>query len=74
MAEAGLDAMLAERHELSMEEYDRVLEAQATVRAGQRNQKLGDLGLGALQAEQFAGRGLLVLDGVTNYHRDYRWS
>ncbi len=74
VAEAGLDAMLAARRELSIEEYDSVLQAQASIRAGQRNQKIGDLGLGALYAEQFAGQGLLVTDGVTNYHREYRWS
>ena len=64
VAEVGLDAMLADRRELSIEEYDHVLEAQATIRWGQRNQKVGDVGLGALYAEQFAGQGLLVLDGV----------
>jgi polyketide biosynthesis 3-hydroxy-3-methylglutaryl-CoA synthase-like enzyme PksG len=66
---------LASRHALSMEEYDRVIEANLSWRFGLHDRQMDTTPFADLYAGQFDGRGLLVLRGAAaNYQRQYAWS
>ena len=74
----ALAERLRERYDLTMEEYDRLLDLNASWTFGTRDREMeremenGPLApLAPLYASHFAGRGLLVLDGIRNYHREY---
>jgi len=65
-----LARQLDERHRLSMPEYERLLEMHKRLPFGTQNGEPDGAGFEQL----FAGRGLLVLDRIRGYHREYRWS
>jgi polyketide biosynthesis 3-hydroxy-3-methylglutaryl-CoA synthase-like enzyme PksG len=70
----GLDAALASRHALTMAEYEAVAARTRDGMIGARTAHIDATGFAPVWDSQFAGRGLLVLDGIENYHRTYRWS
>ncbi|HEY2322104.1 MAG TPA: hydroxymethylglutaryl-CoA synthase [Thermoanaerobaculia bacterium] len=70
IAAQQLGRQLDERHRLSMAEYERLLDTHKLLPFGTQNGEPDDAGF----EEHFAGRGLLVLDRIRGYHREYRWS
>lgn len=69
----NMDGRLDERARISVDEYEtneRSREVTAVARDGRPLQE----GRGALYDRQYAGRGLLVLEQIDNYHRTYTWS
>jgi len=70
----GIGAALAGRHQLGMDEFEQVLDACDRWGFGVRQQTVERGPFERIYEEQFARRGLLVLTGVDNYHREYAWS
>jgi polyketide biosynthesis 3-hydroxy-3-methylglutaryl-CoA synthase-like enzyme PksG len=69
-----LTETLASRHPLSMAEYDDLLDQNAEWTFGIQERRMDRTRFASLYQEQFANQGLLVLDGIRNYHREYVWS
>jgi polyketide biosynthesis 3-hydroxy-3-methylglutaryl-CoA synthase-like enzyme PksG len=70
VAALGLEAQLDARYQLTLPEYDELLELQRRLPFGVRD---------AVPATgrwepQVAGSGLLVLERIKDYHREYRWA
>jgi polyketide biosynthesis 3-hydroxy-3-methylglutaryl-CoA synthase-like enzyme PksG len=65
---------LESRHQLSMPEYEAALDAAAAWGFGVKDQDVDLTPYADLYRDHFAGRGLLVLQRVKNYHREYGWS
>ncbi|NHZ81422.1 3-hydroxy-3-methylglutaryl-ACP synthase [Massilia sp. CCM 8695] len=70
IARLDIGAHLDARHALSMAEYERLLETQQRLRFGVRDAEPESLDWERLMR----GRGLLVLDRIKDYHREYRWA
>ena len=74
LATLGKKAALANRVELDMETYDSVLDQSLEWSFGLRD-KTADLSAYAdLYERTMAGSGLLVLQQLKDYHREYRWA
>ncbi|MCC5024686.1 MAG: hydroxymethylglutaryl-CoA synthase family protein [Candidatus Synoicihabitans palmerolidicus] len=71
---AALSAALADRYVLSMPEYEQLLDAGLDWVFGVKDQEVDLAPYRNLYDQTLAGRGLLVLKGVRNYHREYDWS
>jgi polyketide biosynthesis 3-hydroxy-3-methylglutaryl-CoA synthase-like enzyme PksG len=67
-----LGRQLDRRHELSMDEYERVLQNNHLVKFGTRDVEL-DAGL-LPQARHAHGAGTLFLTGIEGFHRRYAWT
>lgn len=65
---------LEERRVLSMEEYESISDSSAGRMCGVRDNKFNVSSYDGIYHECFAGRGLLVLDEIRNFHRKYTWS
>lgn len=65
---------LANRHELSMAEYDHLLDSNDQWLFGIQDKTVEMNGYAGIYDRQFAGRGLLVLNKVEGFHRIYEWS
>lgn len=65
---------LAERYALTMEEYEAVSDCSADRICGVRDKKFDVSNYDGIYKECFAGRGLLMLDEIRNFHRKYAWS
>ena len=65
---------LSRRRALSIAEYETILEDTARWGFGVREGRVDPAPYADIYAEQFEGRGKLVLKGVSNYHREYDWS
>lgn len=74
LAPLALGQRIAERAELDMPEYDRILDLNASWPFGRKDGVVDPAPFAALYARQFEGRGLLVLRGIRDYHREYGWS
>jgi 3-hydroxy-3-methylglutaryl CoA synthase len=73
VAAHGLADHLAARRAVSTTDYERIV--LDTERGLTQSQFTPDTALtGTLYDDAYAGRGLLVLDAVTDYYRSYRWS
>ncbi|SFJ92592.1 hydroxymethylglutaryl-CoA synthase family protein [Thermoflavimicrobium dichotomicum] len=67
-----IEKQLNERYQLTMDEYDELLRGSSAVKFGTRNIKLDfDLLPGVLASSQ--GKGLLFLEEIREFHREYRW-
>jgi polyketide biosynthesis 3-hydroxy-3-methylglutaryl-CoA synthase-like enzyme PksG len=73
-ASASLSQQLASRYNLSMAEYDRILDQAGAMPFGIQDLEVDLSAYRRIYDTQFAGQGLLVLEGIRNYHREYRWS
>ncbi len=71
IASRQLGAQLDARRPLTMPEYEAVLAAHQAMPFGVRD---ADVALTSQYNECFAGRGLLTLQRIRNYHREYAWS
>lgn len=65
---------LARRHQLSMAEYDPLINLNVEAIFGVRDQVMDVEPYAAIYEKQFQGQGLLVLKAVENFHRVYGWS
>ncbi|MFD4987444.1 hydroxymethylglutaryl-CoA synthase family protein [Streptomyces sp. NPDC058374] len=74
LAERRTAAAIAERHPLTMDEYELLSDLGLHRMAGIQDHQYDVAPYAQLYARQFEGRGLLVLDRVENFHRRYRWS
>jgi len=70
VAALGLAAQLDARYQLTVQEYDELLELQRRLPFGTRD---GAPASGRWES-QVAGSGLLVLERIKDYHREYRWA
>ncbi len=73
-AALGLDQALAQRYTLELAEYERLLELNSRFGFGVRDQEVDASSFGEIYERQLAGRGLLVLKGISGYHREYAFS
>ncbi|HEX6565743.1 MAG TPA: hydroxymethylglutaryl-CoA synthase [Chthoniobacterales bacterium] len=69
-----LQSRLAERYELSMKEYDALLELNNEWTFGIKDRDSDTDSYHDIYQEVMKGRGLLVLTRIRNYHREYDWS
>jgi polyketide biosynthesis 3-hydroxy-3-methylglutaryl-CoA synthase-like enzyme PksG len=65
---------IAQRLELDMQRYDELLTLGEAWRFGTVDREMALHGFEDVYEQQFAGRGLLVLERIEGYHRKYRWS
>ena len=68
-----IDGALAQRRELSIPEYETLLVAERQSLFGQREAWVEPGAFEPILASHFAGTGRLILDGIINYQRRYRW-
>lgn len=69
----GIERELDERHRLSMNEYERLLEGSVAVKFGTRNVKVDQEILPGV-LDSCAGKQRLCLDEIREFHRRYRWT
>jgi polyketide biosynthesis 3-hydroxy-3-methylglutaryl-CoA synthase-like enzyme PksG len=65
---------LNRRYELSVQEYDRLLDLGLEWMFGTKDKEADTSSYQEIYDRSIAGRGLLVLKKVANYHREYQWS
>ncbi len=70
--EFGIGRQLDERYRLSMDEYEELLLNSSAVKFGTRNVKLEFNKTPGIM-ESFNGKQRIVLDGIREFHREYRW-
>lgn len=71
LREQSIGDMLDSRHELSMEEYDSILEDSNALRFGTRNLELSADFIP--QARESLNREVLFLKRIKEFHREYEW-
>ncbi|MGN9788213.1 hydroxymethylglutaryl-CoA synthase family protein [Nonomuraea sp. ZG12] len=71
---SGIAQALDDRHEITVKEMDALTELSADRAFGVRDAVLDPKPYGDLYEDAFGGRGLLVLDRIADFHREYRWS
>jgi polyketide biosynthesis 3-hydroxy-3-methylglutaryl-CoA synthase-like enzyme PksG len=74
LAQHAIGAAIADRHELSMAEYELLSDLSVDRMAGIQDHRYDIAAYEAIYKSQFDGQGLLVLDRIENFHRKYRWS
>jgi len=67
-------AQLDGRAVLDIETYDRLVDANEEWGFGTHNKVMEFEGFGDLYRRRFEGESLLVLDRISNFHREYKWS
>jgi polyketide biosynthesis 3-hydroxy-3-methylglutaryl-CoA synthase-like enzyme PksG len=70
----GIAAAVAARYPLTMPEYEVVSDLSLHRMCGVQDHKYEVAPYARAYAEALDGQGLLVLDRVVDYHREYRWS
>ncbi|NUR28321.1 MAG: hydroxymethylglutaryl-CoA synthase family protein [Catenulispora sp.] len=70
----GIQAALDDRYPLTVPEYDKLTADGAARGFGTKDAVFDPAGYGAVYRSHFEGRGLLVLDRIRGYHREYRWT
>lgn len=74
LAKMKIQEQLSRRYELSMEEYDQILDLDMEWMFGVRDKVVDIAPFAHIYDHYFAGRGLLVLKQVSDYHREYVFS
>lgn len=74
LAALQLGAAIETRRPLTMAEYELISDLSLERMAGMKDMAFDTARYRAAYDDCLAGRGLLVLDRVTNFHRRYRWS
>lgn len=67
-------ANLSARYELSMDEYERLIELNRRLMFGGERVEVDHHAFADIYRSHYAGRRLLVLDHIDAYHRIYRWT
>jgi polyketide biosynthesis 3-hydroxy-3-methylglutaryl-CoA synthase-like enzyme PksG len=57
-----------------MDEYELVSDMSVDRMGGLKDKVFDPAPYNAVYSEGFASRGLLVLDRISNFHREYKWS
>jgi polyketide biosynthesis 3-hydroxy-3-methylglutaryl-CoA synthase-like enzyme PksG len=70
----GLPTRLAERYALSMAEYEDLIVLNRSALFGVQDAVMDERRFAEVYHSHFAGRGLLMLDQIVNFQRQYRWS
>lgn len=70
----GIKENLDRRYLLDINEYDNLLDLNMAWIFGIRNKKVDIAPYEHIYEQFFKGKGLLVLKGVTEFHREYTWS
>jgi len=70
----ALPSRLAERYSLRMAEYEDLIVLNRSALFGVQNAVMDERRFADLYQSHFAGRGLLVLERIVNFQRQYRWS
>jgi polyketide biosynthesis 3-hydroxy-3-methylglutaryl-CoA synthase-like enzyme PksG len=70
----GSKTSLENRYELTMPEYDSLLELGLEWGFGIKNKKVNTSPFQQIYERTIAGQGLLMLKQITDYHREYYWS
>jgi polyketide biosynthesis 3-hydroxy-3-methylglutaryl-CoA synthase-like enzyme PksG len=70
----GLAAAIESRHALAWDDYELLCDLSAGRMAGVRDQKFDPGPYEDVYRACLDGRGLLVLDRISAFHREYRWS
>lgn len=65
---------LANRYSLNMKEYDRLLDLNMEWLFGIKDKVVDRTNFATIYEKQLAGKGLLTLKEIKNYHRKYEWS
>lgn len=73
-ARPGIAAALDGRRELTVAEYDRLTAVGGARGFGTRDAVFDPGDYGPVYGSHFEGRGLLVLDRIRDFHREYRWT
>jgi len=74
LAKVGIGAAIDRRYALSMKEYELVSDMSVDRMGGVKDKVFDAAPYNAIYNEGFASRGLLVLDRINNFHREYKWS
>lgn len=74
LSKMAIGVALANRYQLSMTEYDALLDYNIEWLFGIKDKVLEHAGFASIYEKQLAGKGLLVLKAINNYHREYEWS
>jgi polyketide biosynthesis 3-hydroxy-3-methylglutaryl-CoA synthase-like enzyme PksG len=74
LTEYNLESSLTDRYALSMKEYDMLLDISMDWPFGTKTKRVDLSSYQSIYHQTLAGRGLLVLDEIADYHRIYRWS
>ena len=74
LSEMGIAAALNNRHSLTMEEYDHILDVQATWLFGTKDKILNYSEFPLFYNKRRSENNFLMLKEVKNYHRQYTWS
>lgn len=70
----NIQKKLDDRYHLSFEEYDHLLDLDMEWKFGIQDKKADPSSFRALYEHSFEGKGLLVLNQIKGFHREYRWS
>ncbi|AIQ12926.1 hydroxymethylglutaryl-CoA synthase family protein [Paenibacillus durus] len=70
----NIQQQLSRRYPLNMDEYDRLLDLNLEWIFGVQNKTVDVAPFSAMYEHYFEGRNMLVLDKVTEFHREYRFS
>lgn len=74
VARQGIAAALDDRFKLTVGEYDRLTADFGSRAFGVRDADFDPVDYEPVYRSHFAGRGLLVLDRIRDYRREYRWT
>jgi polyketide biosynthesis 3-hydroxy-3-methylglutaryl-CoA synthase-like enzyme PksG len=70
----GVSEALARRYRLTVEEYDRLTSGLHRRGFGVKEAEFDPAEWNPVYDAALAGRGLLVLDRIKDFHREYRWT
>ena len=73
-AAMNIEQHLANRYELSMAEYERLTGLNQKLTFGIKDLDADRDSFSHVYKSHFAGKGYLVLNRITNYHREYQWT
>jgi polyketide biosynthesis 3-hydroxy-3-methylglutaryl-CoA synthase-like enzyme PksG len=74
IAKLGIRSAIDQRRRLAMDEYELMSDMCVDRLAGVQDKVFDTSLYSNLYEECLAGRGLLVLNRISNYHREYRWT
>lgn len=74
LAEMQLQSQLDHRYQLSIEEYDKIVDLNETWMFGVENKTVDNSPYQTIYNDYIAGRRLLTLSAIKGYHREYVWS
>lgn len=74
LALSAIGAAIDQRYSLSMDEYEMLSDLSVDRMGGVKDKVFDPAPYNVIYDERFSSRGLLVLDRISNFHREYKWS